>query len=32
MDTKNFRGKIENVNIIDNNIKVDGKIFIKEDK
>lgn len=32
MDTKNCKGKIENVNIIDNNIKVDGKIFMKEDK
>jgi len=31
MDTKKCDGKIENVNIVDNIIKVNGKIFVKGD-
>ena len=32
MDSKKCDGNIENVNIVDNNIQVDGKIFVKGDK
>lgn len=30
LDSKKCNGKIENVNIIDNQVKVDGKIYVKE--
>ena len=31
MDSKNCKGNVENVNIVDNKIKVDGKIFVSGD-
>ena len=32
MDAKNCKGNVENVNIVDNKIKVDGKIFVSGDE
>ncbi len=32
MDSKKCKGKIENVNITDNKIQIDGKIFVKGDR
>ena len=29
LDDNEYNGKIENINIVDNMVKVDGKIFIK---
>ena len=31
LETKECRANVENVNIVDNKVKVDGKIFIKGD-
>ncbi len=31
LDSKDCKGNIENVNIVDNKVKVDGKIFVKGD-
>ena len=31
LDSKQCNAKIENVNIVDNVIKIDGKIFVKGD-
>lgn len=32
MDTRKCKGKIENVNIVDNKIQINGKIFVKGDR
>lgn len=32
LETKDIRGNIENVNIVDNKVKINGKIFIKGDQ
>ena len=32
LDTKKCKGKIENVNFVDNKIQIDGKIFVKGDR
>ena len=32
MDSKNCKGNVENVNIVDNKIKVDGKMFVSGEK